>query len=427
MGRIKTNRLLNKMLKYYLAFGFVLLLLTVPLFYILHEKYYAHEIEEYLVEQKDNTFAKSLRSLKTEDISVWNRYNDDKAILPDSNQLNETIFAIENLYSEREKKEEPHHVLYSKIQIEDKPYILMIRLSVYEAQKIIKTTSIFQFFLFIGLMIGFMLVTRLIYKRLWNPFFQTISQIEQFNIKSSEAPLFSETNIKEFIQLNKALEKLAENNRNAYKIQKEFTENASHEMQTPLAVFQSRLDMLIQQPDLTEGQLSIIQSLYDTTSRLSRMNKNLLLLAKMDNLQFAEIQTINVTGVINESLSLLTEQAGSKNIHIESSISPDFIQIQANKTLLESLVNNLITNAIRHNIVNGRIIIAFEGKRLSVANTGVNYPLDEKMLFRRFGRMSEKTKGSGLGLAIVQQICLLNNWQIKYSFNYGMHRFAVTF
>lgn len=415
------------MLEYYLAFGFVLLLLTVPLFYILHKKYYAHEIEEYLVEQKDKTYAKSLQSLQIEEIPVWNRFNDDKAILPDSGQQEKNRFIIENLYSEREKKNEPHHVLYSKIQIEDKPYILMLRLSIYEAQKIIKTTSIFQIFLFIGLMSGFILVTRLIYKHLWRPFFQTISQIERFNIKSNEMPRFSETHIREFIQLNKALEKLAENNMNAYKIQKEFTENASHEMQTPLAVFQSKLDILIQQPDLKEEQLSIIQSLYDTTARLSRMNKNLLLLAKIDNRQFLETQTINVADVISESLSFLTEQAETNNIRIESDIIQDSYLLSANKTLLESLVNNLITNAVRHNMANGRIVIAFEGNKLSIANTGINRSLDEKILFRRFGRMTENTKGSGLGLAIVQHICIFSKWQIQYDFNYGMHRFVVTF
>ncbi|GHU80704.1 hypothetical protein FACS1894145_7350 [Bacteroidia bacterium] len=276
-------------------------------------------------------------------------------------------------------------------------------------------------------MAAFMLATRLIYKRLWNPFFQMLSQIEQFNIKNNEMPQFPQTDIKEFVQLNKALEKLAENNMNAYKIQKEFTENASHEMQTPLAIFQSKLDILIQQPDLTEQHLSIIQSLYDTTSRLSRINKNLLLLAKIDNLQFIETQTINVTEVITEFLSFLTEQAAGKNICIEMNIIRDSCWIEANKTLMESLVNNLITNAIRHNTANGRIVVAFDGERLTVANTGVNHPLDEKMLFRRFGRMTEKTKGSGLGLAIVQQICVLNKWQIQYGFNRGIHSFTVTF
>lgn len=280
---------------------------------------------------------------------------------------------------------------------------------------------------FLGLMAAFMLATRLIYKRLWNPFFQTLSQIEQFNIKNNEMPQFPQTGIREFIQLNKALEKLAENNMNAYKIQKEFTENASHEMQTPLAVFQSKLDVLIQQPDLKEEHLSIIQSLYDTTFRLSRINKNLLLLAKIDNLQFVETETINLTEVITESLPFLTEQAAAKNIRIETNIIRDSCWIEANRTLMESLVNNLITNTVRHNTANGRIVVAFDGKRLTVANTGINHPLDEKMLFRRFGRMNEKTKGSGLGLAIVQQICFLNKWQIHYGFDRGIHRFTVIF
>jgi signal transduction histidine kinase len=262
---------------------------------------------------------------------------------------------------------------------------------------------------FIVLMTVFMLATRLLYKRLWRPFFQTISQIEQFNVKINEMPHFPETNIMEFVQLNNALEKLAENNMNAYKIQKEFTENASHEMQTPLAVFRSKLDILIQQPDLMEEQLSIIQSLYDTTARMSRMNKNLLLLAKIDNLQFADVQNVNMTDIINESLLFPTEQAAGKNLHIESGIIREVCWMRTNRTLAESLVNNLMTNAVRHNTVDGRIVIAFDGKRLSVSNTGVNHPLDEKTLFLRFGQTTGKTKGCGQSCSEDCIIMKINN------------------
>jgi signal transduction histidine kinase len=160
---------------------------------------------------------------------------------------------------------------------------------------------------------------------------------------------------------------------------------------------------------------------------MSRINKNLLLLAKIDNLQFADVQNVNMTDIINESLLFTTEQAAGKNLHIESDIIREACWVQANKTLTESLVNNLMTNAVRHNTVDGRIVIAFYGKRLSVSNTGVNHPLDEKTLFIRFGQTTGKTKGCGLGLAIVHQICALNKWQINYGFHQGLHNFSITF
>jgi signal transduction histidine kinase len=276
-------------------------------------------------------------------------------------------------------------------------------------------------------MFGFVLVTRVVYKKLWKPFYLTLREIEQFNIQKNEVPQFQETSIQEFRQLNDALGKLVSNNLQAYKIQKEFTENASHEMQTPLAVFQSKLDILLQQSNLSKEQLLIIQSLYNVTSRLTRINKNLLLLAKMDNLQFLDTEALNVPVVIAGSLSFFTEQAEANAIRIETDITPEDCIVQSNKTLLESLINNLITNAIKHNLPEGIIRISFQNRRLAIENTGVSNELDNTTLFRRFGRMSKTTKGSGLGLAIVQQICTLYRWQIEYRYTGNRHQFIIIF
>jgi signal transduction histidine kinase len=254
-----------------------------------------------------------------------------------------------------------------------------------------------------------------------------LNEIEHFNIRSNEIPLFRETLIQEFRQLNAALEKLVSNNLQAYKIQKEFTENASHEMQTPLAVFRSKLDILLQQPNLSEEQLLIIQSLYDVTSRLVRMNKNLLLLAKMDNLQFPDTEILNVPVIVAESLSFFTEQAEANAIRIKTDIAPEDCIVQANKTLVESLINNLITNAIRHNLPEGIINVSLQNRRLAIENTGLAKELNKTALFHRFGRRSEVARGNGLGLAIVQQICTLYQWPIEYRYTDNLHQFTVIF
>ncbi|MDR0863501.1 MAG: HAMP domain-containing histidine kinase [Candidatus Symbiothrix sp.] len=358
---MKTRKLLNKTLLYYVGFCILYLLLTIPLFYYASNRFYEHELNEYLTERQE----------KTDGIDI--------------------------------------------------PKIT------HEAQEIIVAATWLQMLFFIGLMLGFVLITQLVMKRLWTPFYQTLNLIEQFNIRKNELPPFPETTIREFSQLNKALEKLVSNNLQAYKTQKEFTENASHEMQTPLAVFQSKLDILLQQPNLSEEQLFIIQSLYDVTSRLVRMNKNLLLLAKMDNLQFLDTEALNVPQIISESLSFLSEQAEAHSIHIEMDIAAEQHLVQANKILLESLINNLIANAIKHNIPNGAITISFQDSKLTIKNTGVTKALDKTVLFRRFVRMNERTKGSGLGLAIVQQICGLYQWQIAYWYEDEMHQFTVKF
>jgi len=135
--------------------------------------------------------------------------------------------------------------------------------------------------------VAIVLMMRFISGRLWQPFDKTLEVIEHFKLENGVCPQLAESDTKEFARLNTALQRLMTNSLNSYRLQKEFTENASHELQTPLAVFQSKLDLLLQQPELTERQADIIQDLYQMNNRLSRLNRNLLLLAKMENNQFS--------------------------------------------------------------------------------------------------------------------------------------------
>lgn len=424
---MKRRKLLHKTLTCYLVFGAILLLAAMPLYYFYYDRHYTYETDEYLLGQKDKIYRKSLNTLRADEIPAWNRYNDNEEILPDNGQMEENTFVTENIYDDHEKGTITHRVLYSRIKIGDEYRILRVPISTYEAKKIMWSGAVLQLVFFFMMLFCFFLITRLIYAKLWRPFYHTLSDIERFNIDSNEIPAFVETNIEEFGQLNNAVETLMRDNMQAYKTQKEFTENASHEMQTPLAVLQSKLDLLLQQPELNEEQLQIMQSLYEAISRLTRLNKNLLLLAKIDNLQFSGTYPLNVVEILNGAISFLTEQAGADGIIINTDIREEELIVDANRTLTESLVNNLLTNAVRHNVSGGNVSVSLEGRRLTVTNTGINKKLDENLLFRRFGRMNEKAKGNGLGLAIVRQICLLYDWKTDYSFESGEHRFVVMF
>jgi len=446
-NKMKEQKLLKKTQRYYTGFGLLMALCIVPLFYLLMQKYYLHEIDEYLYLQRKKIVKENFNELKISDIPAWNRFNSEETVLPDDGRTKKDIFITEPVFSEHEKGYIPYRFLYSPVQIEGEKFILTIRLNIYESRKILQSSALLQFLLFILLITGMTIVTRLIHRKLWNPFYKTISQTEQFNIRQQEMPPFVPTDTQEFNQLNRAVTTLIENNLQAYKIQKEFTENASHEMQTPLAVLRSKLDLLLQQPNLTKEQLQNIQTLYEASSRLVRMNKNLLLLAKMDNLQFPDTQELNANDLLKELLSFLSEQTVAANITLETQISDSPLFLQANKILLESLFINLLTNAIRHNVPGGKIIVKLEGNRLDIYNTGIAQPLDPSQLFLRFGRMNPSapgsdhfpapaspeasrvttTQGSGLGLAIVRQICSLYGWQIDYGYELELHRFRVKF
>lgn len=283
-----------------------------------------------------------------------------------------------------------------------------------------------QFILISGVLgIAIVLMMRLISKRLWEPFDKTLKQIEGFKLENGEIPLLADSNIKEFTRLNHALNRLMENSVKSYKTQKEFTENASHELQTPLAVFQSKLDVLLQQPDLTASQAETIQGLYQVTNRLTRLNRNLLLLAKIDNKQYNQMDSINLVATLEELFPFLESLAEGITLH-RSFQSPVFT-IKGNKILLESLINNLVVNAVRHNIPNGDIDIAIEGNQFIISNTSGAEALDPHLLFNRFYRPSEKIKGNGLGLAIVKAICDYHGWEINYKYANNRHYFRIQF
>lgn len=273
--------------------------------------------------------------------------------------------------------------------------------------------------------ISVILIMKNISVKLWTPFYYTLNQISKFKLEDKKVPQFPENKINEFTKLNEAVTILMRNSLISYNIQKEFTENASHEMQTPLAIFQSKLDNLLQDKHLTQKQADTIQDLYNLTVRLTRLNKNLLLLARIDNNQYNEMSEVDIINILNRMLPLL--HSISDGITITKDFELPSMIIKCNSTLLESMINNLIVNALRHNKINGEIIITIEQDRMIISNTSTGMALDESLLFNRFYRQIRDNKGSGLGLSIVKAICEFHNWQIKYKHINNKNNFVITF
>lgn len=287
-----------------------------------------------------------------------------------------------------------------------------------------------------GIMLQYVLITgtlgiavvvtmRLISKHLWQPFDQTLQQIESFRLESGKVSALPQSNIKEFTRLNVSLNKLMTNSITSYHAQKEFTENASHELQTPLSVFQSKLDILLQQPVLTEQQASIIQDLYSMTARLSRLNRSLLLLAKIENRQFEQKERIELDTFLDTIFPYLEDIAG--NIDITQKKVGQPVTLWANRALLESMVNNLVVNAVRHNKPNGEIVITTGNNHLAISNTSDEPRLDDTHIFNRFYRPVQNQKGNGLGLAIVKAVCDYHGWLVTYDYTCGHHQFTINF
>jgi signal transduction histidine kinase len=268
-------------------------------------------------------------------------------------------------------------------------------------------------------------VTNRFSKRIWQPFQNTLEKLKTFDLTARQSVSFDKTDIKEFEELNQSLQKLTDKNISVYNQQKTFIENASHELQTPLAVLKSKLDLLLQNKDITSEQSEIVNAIGLPLSRVSRINKNLLLLAKIENNQFADKESIEVTEVVNETLELLTDYISAKQITIDKNLTEKLI-VTCNKTLLEILISNLLINAIVHNVDNGKINIDFSGRTITVSNTGKT-ALDNKKIFDRFSVSSSETANSGLGLAIVKEICNRYDCYIHYTFENNLHSFSVRF
>ena len=425
MARLKS--LTSKSLIRFFIFTAIILLCCFPLLFVLMENKYAEDLDE-LIEFRANEFVeKKLPSFTVEDIPQWNKYNEDVSIIPFDEKYPQNKAQQEEHFNKAEGHNIDYRIFYSNILIEGQLHLLVSRVPMIEKHDLFNTLLIQYGVLFIVLIISLSIVYVYISKRMWKPFYSTLQEMENFSLTSGKEPAFKVTDIEEFVKLNEQLSKLIKKNLSIYHQQKEFVENASHELQTPLAVFRSQIDILLQQPNLTETETNIIQSLYSTSSRMSRLNKNLLLLAKMDNQQFEQRETTDFVKILYEQLSPLRELAESNGIKVTVEVNNTF-SVDANLILLESLISNLIVNAIRHNNKDAGIInILLDNKTFSISNTGESKPLNPDRIFIRFSRTSEEKKGNGLGLSIVRQICLLHKWKIDYQYKDEKHTFTLRF
>lgn len=258
---------------------------------------------------------------------------------------------------------------------------------------------------------------------MWLPFYNTLERIASFDLHKQNTIRFENSGTEEFDMLHRCLEKLIAGNVAAYKQQKEFTHNASHELQTPLSIVKFKLDLLHQSKPVTDEQSGLINEAHQSLSKVTRINKNLLLLAKIENSQFSVKESVNLSALLENQLSLLEDFLEDKQLQVQKHIAPAII-LPGNKVLAEVMLTNLIMNAVRHSRPQDVLMLSLGEHQLEISNTGAA-PLDGEILFRRFGSPSPNTTGTGLGLAIVRQICHLHGWQESYRFENGFHVFTI--
>jgi two-component system sensor histidine kinase ArlS len=420
------RKLLHTTLRAYILFSLCVLLGSAPLFYFFTEKLFLEEADETLQLHKNEFILHAVPVMKTEDIAAWNKVNRNIKIEVASTSPTQDSAFSEFYFDSLENENEPYRVLITPVTIDHKTYLYTARINLIESDDIAKNIALL-FALIVGLLlVGFFILTTQLSKKLWKPFYSTLRQIEQFEVDKTTVPVLNKTNIEEFHRLHIAINNLVERNSKIYKSQQEFIENAAHEMQTPLSVFQSKIDLIIQNPDITLDQSEAFTQLYAAASRLNKLNKNLLLLSKIENNNYDETESISVENIITDQLDFFIEQATEKQITIETKYS-DTIHPEANSFLVETLISNLLLNAIKHNHNEGKINIYIEESRLIVSNTGINQSLSSEKLFQRFSKANPSTNGTGLGLAIIKRISDLYHWKIQYNHSDNFHVFIINF
>lgn len=244
--------------------------------------------------------------------------------------------------------------------------------------------------------------------KIWNPFYQSLDKLVRFKI-NGPLPVFPQTDIDEFKSMNLTLDVLLKKIADDYRHNKEFSENISHELQTHLAVIRATAEKLINNPDLAP-EIDGLQKIYTASSKLSQVQKSLFLLSKINNREFSNLVTVDLRYPLEQSLDVFDEAIILRKITVTRQLKP--CQLTMDAGLAEILVNNLVKNAVKHNIHNGMIHIDLSQNSLLVENSGLPFEGDTQSLLERFAK--GKNGNIGIGLAIIKQICDLYNFRISY-------------
>lgn len=327
------------------------------------------------------------------------------------------------MYMPYDDDDEPVRVLQSIFSSKGQEYQLEIYTSTVEEDELLEDLLTALVVLYIALVVSIILINHFILKKAWTPFYRFMEQLRHYKIGGRNRLDPMPATIREFDELYTELSAMIERNETVYLQQKQFIENASHELQTPLAIASNKLELLMNRPDLTEESLVQIDEISRTLQRLKRLNRSLLMLSKIENRQFQPSGDILLNDLIKQALNDLEMLITSKKTEVAFREQGDFIA-ELNPDLASSLIGNLLKNAIVHNIKGGILDISVSEREVVISNSGET-PLNKEQIFERFYKNEQNERSTGLGLAIVKSIIRLYPFlTLEYDYE-GMHRFTL--
>lgn len=325
-----------------------------------------------------------------------------------------------------EKSEtEPARVLITIFRTEDERYMeLVVYTPTIEKLDLLRAILGWIIFLYVLLLLIILSINIWVFRKNMKPLYVLLKWLDSSQLGKKNEPLENTTKITEFRKLNVATMAFAERGEKLFEQQKTFIGNASHEMQTPLAICRNRLEMLMEDETLTEHQLNELIKTHQTLENLTRMNRSLLLLCKIENGQFADTRSVCLNDILAHYLDDYKEVYAYRNITVTVTTDSSFC-VEMNDSLVSVLVTNLLKNSFVHNIDGGFIYIKITANTFEISNTGEK-PLDRERIFERFYQGQKKEGSTGLGLALVDSICKANHLMIDYTYVENRHIFTIS-
>ncbi|MFV0366203.1 MAG: sensor histidine kinase [Mangrovibacterium sp.] len=424
-------KLLNQSLKHLSLAIFLLMSVWSMVFYFSMQ----HEIKDVADEELENQkrliiqYTVSDSTIQTKDSFDESLYTLQEISKKEALQAKDEYFDTEICmqdFDDEDLELEPVRMLITVFNAQDRYFQLKIANPIVEQDDLLEALLWNFIILYMLLIFSIIVVNNVVLKELWRPFYDFLNQLKSYKItRSTELP-HAASQTKEFQDLEQAVNMMIQYSTNALNQQKEFIENASHELQTPLAIASNKLELLFEDEQLLAPQVEKIADTYEILQRLIRVNKSLLLFSKIENQQFLSAELVAVNEMIHQNLEELSEYIEFKSIAV-TILHDEPIHYEMNHTLANILIGNLLKNAIFHNKENGAMDVDIQADRLRISNTGKSQALDANLLFNRFAKGKQSEKGTGLGLPIVYAIAQHQQLKINYSFAEEKHTFEIIF
>ncbi len=398
--------------RYLLLTAFFIALIGAIGFYTLIHQRIRHEVDELLTGQVEQT----QRRLQQRPITRLNDLDDNPHIeritQPRPSEFSDVLL-VDSL-----DNNDPITVrqLKATVTAQGQTYLVTVRQPYFEFNELANEMSVSVIIGFLVLMALSVIIGLGLSRRLWHPFYETIHQLGSVRLDAGNEPSFPQSNIREFSLLSQSLHDLTQKLRRQFLLQKQFTENASHELQTPLAVASAELDFLLQSNHLTEADHVHLQQATNALSRLSQLNRSLLLLAQVENDQFAQNEQLNLSDLLTQSVKEYEPFFEHKHMEIQEVIRPD-VYLHINRQLAGVMLTNLLKNVVRHGRSGRYVGIELTTGALTIRNAGSPLPFADSQLFNRFVKDPARPDSTGLGLALVKQICDRYGLSLTYSYH----------